>query len=38
MKEFEKPEVQVEHLEIMDVITTSPCNTEAVDCQYDLGE
>ena len=37
MKHFENPEIQVEKLEVMDVITTSGCETHVENCPNDLG-
>lgn len=37
MKKFENPTLEVEKLDILDVITTSGCDTDGVDCPDDLG-
>lgn len=38
MKCFENPEIQVEKLEVMDMITTSnDCDVDTPDCDNDLG-
>lgn len=34
---FEMAEIKVEKFEIMDVITTSGCTTDAVNCPNDMG-
>ena len=37
MKKFEIPEMEIEKLEIMDVITTSGCDEDDPNCPYDTG-
>ena len=37
MKKFEAPEMVVEELMVMDVITTSICEEFDPDCPYDTG-
>lgn len=37
MKKFETPEIKIEKIEVMDVITTSTCELEAENCDFDTG-
>jgi hypothetical protein len=37
MKKFETPVVEIEELKIMDVIATSTCEDDVIDCSDDMG-
>lgn len=37
MKKFDAPVVEIEKFEACDVITTSTCNEEVLNCPNDLG-
>lgn len=37
MKVFEKPEIEIQNLEVEDVITTSTLCENDNDCQFDTG-
>lgn len=37
MFKFEKPYVEIEKFEIADVITTSTCEDDEINCEWDMG-